>query len=83
MNNANLPTSQYATLIMMFILCALTLVKMLILLQCYVMLSTIQTDFRLEREAISLRQREIMTRLASIEICVDVVPQGVNKAVEK
>jgi hypothetical protein len=77
--NRQLPTSQHALLVMMFVLVLMTLIKTLILLQCYVMLSTIQSDVRLERKAVAARQRDIMTRLASIEICVDVTKQGVLK----
>jgi hypothetical protein len=66
---------------MMFVLVLMTLIKTLILLQCYVMLSTIQSDVRLERKAVAARQRDIMTRLASIEICVDVTQQSASKAV--
>lgn len=77
--NQQLPTSQHALLVMMFVLVLMTLIKTLILLQCYVMLSTIQSDVRLERKAVAARQRDIMTRLASIEICVDVTKQGALK----
>lgn len=79
--NQQLPTSQHALLVMMFVLVLMTLIKTLILLQCYVMLSTIQSDVRLERKAVAARQRDIMTRLASIEICVDVTQQSASKAV--
>lgn len=72
MKTQQLPTGQYALLVMLFVLTAMTFVKTLILLQCYVMLSTIQSDVRLERKAVAARQREIMTRLASIECCVDI-----------
>lgn len=68
-----LPTGQYALLVMLFVLVAMTLIKILILLQCYVMLANIQNDVRLERKAIAVRQKEIMTRLTSIEICVDAI----------
>lgn len=80
--NPQVTTCQYSLLVMLFVLVAVTLIKTLILLQCYAMLSTIQTDFRLGREAIAVRQREIMTRLTSIEYCVDVIPSGVNKVKE-
>lgn len=63
MKQQQLPTGQYALLVMLFVLTAMTFVKTLILLQCYVMLSTIQSDVRLERKAIATRQREIMSRL--------------------
>lgn len=76
-----LPTGEYALLTMLFVLTAMTFVKTLILLQCYVMLSTIQSDVRLERKAVASRQREIMTRLASIEVCVDVNHVASEKAV--
>ena len=79
--NQQIPTSQHALLVMMFVLVLMTLIKTLILLQCYVMLSTIQSDVRLERKAVAARQRDIMTRLASIEICVDVTQQSASKAV--
>ena len=80
--NTHLSTGQHGVLVMMFVLVLMTLVKTLILLQCYVMLSTIQSDVRLERKAISARQREIMSRLASIEICVDVKQQATSTVVE-
>jgi len=81
MKQQQLPTGQYALLVMLFVLTAMTFVKTLILLQCYVMLSTIQSDVRLERKAIASRQREIMSRLASIEICVDVKQQHVDQSI--
>ena len=79
MSNQQISTCQHALLVMMFVLVLMTLVKTLILLQCYVMLSTIQSDVRLERKAIAARQHEIMTRLASIEICVDVTQSSIDK----
>lgn len=81
MKQQQLPTGQYALLVMLFVLTAMTFVKTLILLQCYVMLSTIQSDVRLERKAIASRQREIMSRLASIEICVDVKQQHSEQSI--
>lgn len=81
MKQQQLPTGQYALLVMLFVLTAMTFVKTLILLQCYVMLSTIQSDVRLERKAIATRQREIMSRLASIEICVDVKQQHPEQSI--
>lgn len=69
--NTQLPTGQHALLVMMFVLVLSTLVKTLILLQCYVMLSTIQGDVRLERKAVAARQKDIVSRLASIEMCVE------------
>ena len=81
MKQQQLPTGQYALLVMLFVLTAMTFVKTLILLQCYVMLSTIQSDVRLERRAIASRQREIMSRLASIEICVDVKQQHSEQSI--
>lgn len=69
--NQNISTCNYLVLMMLFALVVVTFVKGLILLQCYAMMLTIQTDYRLEREAVANRQREIMTRLSSIEICVD------------
>lgn len=81
MKPQQLPTGQYALLVMLFVLTAMTFVKTLILLQCYLMLSTIQNDVRLERKAIAARQREIMSRLASIEICVDVKPPSAVQSV--
>ena len=81
MKQQQLPTGQYALLVMLFVLTAMTFVKTLILLQCYVMLSTIQSDVRLERKAIASRQREIMSRLASIEICVDVKQQHPEQSI--
>lgn len=81
MKQQQLPTGQYALLVMLFVLTAMTFVKTLILLQCYLMLSTIQNDVRLERKAIASRQREIMSRLASIEICVDVKQQNPEQSI--
>lgn len=81
MKQQQLPTGQYALLVMLFVLTAMTFVKTLILLQCYLMLSTIQNDVRLERKAIASRQREIMSRLASIEICVDVKQQHPEQSI--
>lgn len=69
--NHQLPTSQHVLLVIMFVLFLATLINTLILLQCYVMLTTIQSDVRIERESVATRQKEIMTRLTSIEICVD------------
>lgn len=79
--NPQIQTCQHALLVMLFVLVLMTLVKTLILLQCYVMLSTIQSDVRLERKAIAARQHEIMSRLASIEICVDVTQQSAARTV--
>lgn len=83
MNDQHVFASGHLTLVMLFLLLIATLVKGLVLLQCYVTLATIQTDFRIEREAIAVRQRDIMSRLASIEICVDVTQQSATKAVSQ
>ena len=61
----------YLTLVMLFLLMVCTFGSGLVILRCYAIIGTIQTDYRLDREAIASRQREIMTRLNSIEICVD------------
>lgn len=83
MNEHHIATSGHLTLVMIFLLFVATIIKGLVLLQCYVTLATIQTDFRIEREAIAVRQRDIMSRLASIEICVDVTQQSAAKAVSQ
>ena len=79
MNDQHVFASGHLILVMLFLLLIATLVKGLVLLQCYVTLATIQTDFRIERDSIASRQNEIMTRLSSIEICIDVQSKGTHK----
>lgn len=71
MNEHHIATSGHLTLVMIFLLFVATIIKGLVLLQCVVMIRSIDTDFRIERESIASRQNAIMTRLSSIEMCID------------
>jgi hypothetical protein len=71
MNQQPVSLCSYLTLVMLFLLMVCTFGNSLLLLQCFATIGSIQVDYKLDREAIATRQREIVTRLNSIEICVD------------
>jgi len=76
MNQQPVSLCSYLTLVMLFLLIVCTFGSGLVILRCYTIIGTIETDYKLDREAIASRQREIMTRLNSIEICVDAKPRN-------
>jgi hypothetical protein len=75
-NEQPVSTCSYLTLVMLFLLTIATFANSLVVLRCYALVGMIQIDYRLDRESISSRQREIMSRLNSIEICVDAKPRN-------
>jgi hypothetical protein len=66
-----IPFCKYTTLVFMFLLVVGVCFNTLVVLRCFSEIYIIQTNYKLDRESVASRQREIMTRLNSIEICVD------------
>ena len=74
MNQQPVSTSNYLQLVILFLIIVATLGNSVVLMRCFSVLETIRVDYKLDREAIASRQREIVTILNSIELCVDAKP---------